>query len=180
LNLKKSTVLLFWILAPSAWSEELILPVKTLSGHPGSVSSIAFSSDSGILVSAGQRGTINLWDMKDFHSMRTWKDHSDSVSSVFYSPDGAKLLSGSQDKTLLVRSATDYTILNKTSLDDGVSGLVQDPKFKTLAAVLGGRRVQFLNGESYKPFIPWRAPQWLFLPSPRWRPWPGTILKSRS
>src|SRR3989344_1771365 len=109
--MKKSLILfclVFTFAGVAAGKEKIVLPFKTLSGHSGSVSSIAFSPDSGILVAAGQRGTINLWDMKDFHSMRTWKDHSDSVNSVFYSPGGKYLVSGSDDQTAILRSATDY------------------------------------------------------------------------
>src|SRR3989338_190146 len=83
-----ASMLLFEFVSQLAFCGEPILPVKTLSGHPGGVYSLSFSSDSRVLISAGQNGTINLWNMRDFHPMRTWKDHSGSVNSIFYSPGG--------------------------------------------------------------------------------------------
>src|SRR3990167_6881813 len=104
-----SAVLLALFLAPAVWADDAIVPVKTLSGHPGGVYSLSFMADSQVLVSAGEGGTINLWDMKDFHPMRTWKDHSDSVNSAFYSPDGKYMISGSDDQTVILRRSEEHT-----------------------------------------------------------------------
>ncbi len=137
--------------APAVNAEDKIVPAATLSGHPGGVYSLAFSSDSKVLVSAGQNGTINLWSTKDFHSMRTWKDHSDSVNSIFFSPDGKTLVSGGDDQTILIRSATDYTIEERIAAEGKVSALAQAPAGKTMAAVLNDKEVRFLEGKNYTP-----------------------------
>lgn len=148
--MRKSIVLLALIIAPSAQAEELLLPVKTLSGHPGGVYSLSFSSDAQVLVSAGEGGTINLWDMRDFHPMRTWKDHSDSVNSAFYSPGSKYLVSGSDDQTVILRSATDYSPVERISTEGKVTALSQSPDGKIFAAVLGKSKVKILSGRTFE------------------------------
>ena len=148
-----ASLLLALAISWTAFAEEPILPVKTLSGHPGGVYSLAFSSDSRVLVSAGQNGLINLWDFRDFRSIRTWKDHGDSVNSIFFSPDQKRLISGSDDQTIMVRNATDYSIVDKISMGDRVSFLAQSAKGETFAAVLGEKTIKFISAEKYEPFL---------------------------
>lgn len=133
-----------------ARADDKIEPIKTLSGHPGGIYSLAFSSDSGVLVSAGENGTINLWDMRDFHSMRTWKDHSGSVYGIFYDPSEKLLISGSADQTVLIRSATDYTILQRIAFSSPVTGLSQSPNGKFMAALLDDREIHFFETRGLK------------------------------
>ncbi len=148
----KKFLLAFAVLGTSlsfSWAEDAVLPLKTLSGHPGAVFSLAFSSDSQVLVSAGSPGTINLWDTKDFHSMRTWKDHSDSVRSIFYSPGGKFLISGGDDQTIIVRSAADYSVAERIPMVGKVGLLTQSANGKNLAAVLDEKTVRFLEEKTY-------------------------------
>ncbi|OGR83921.1 MAG: hypothetical protein A2901_07080 [Elusimicrobia bacterium RIFCSPLOWO2_01_FULL_54_10] len=141
---------LFPALALAAPDSDVIEPVKTLSGHPGGIYSLSFSSDSQVLVSAGENGTINLWDMGDFHSMRTWKDHSDSVNSIFYSRSDKYLISGSDDGTVLARSATEYSIVDKAVLEGKVSSLAQSPGGKLLAVVLDESKIKLISARNYE------------------------------
>ena len=74
--------------------------VRTLKGHSGSVSSVAFSPDGSYALSGSGDRTIRLWEIATGKELRRFEEHSDIVSTVVFSPDGRYVLSGSMDKTL--------------------------------------------------------------------------------
>jgi parallel beta-helix repeat protein len=71
--------------------------IRTLSGHTGSVHSVAFSPDGKILASGSWDWTIKLWDVATGKEIRTLSGHTGSVHSVAFSPDGKILASGSDE-----------------------------------------------------------------------------------
>ena len=76
--------------------EELAL----LTGHTGTVTSIAFSPDGETLASGSWDYTIRLWNVSSFTLNRTLAGHTSGVTSVAFSSDGKTLASGSVDKTV--------------------------------------------------------------------------------
>ncbi|GKZ27706.1 hypothetical protein AbraIFM66951_006144 [Aspergillus brasiliensis] len=80
----------------ATWSPEL----QTLTGHSGSVNSVAFSSDGLTLASGSDDNTIKLWNVKTGSELQTLTGHSGSVRSVAFSSDGSTLASGSSDQTI--------------------------------------------------------------------------------
>jgi len=62
--------------------------------HAGCVWSVAFSPDGQTIASAGQDGTVKLWDGKNGAKRATLMAHQDPVNAVVFSPDGKMLASG--------------------------------------------------------------------------------------
>jgi serine/threonine protein kinase len=107
---------------------------KTLTGHSGSVNSVAISPDGKSLVSGGYK-TIKLWNLETGKEIRTFLEHSDSVNSVAISPDGKTLVSGSGDNTVkLWDLQTGKEILTLKGHSDNVSSVAITPDGKTLVS----------------------------------------------
>ncbi len=74
--------------------------VRSLAGHKGAVTSVAYSPDGEHVLSGGEDGTLRLWETATGREVRTFTGHKAGVTSVAFSPDGATAVSGSNDSTL--------------------------------------------------------------------------------
>ena len=81
---------------------------STLTGHSGSVLSVAFSKDGTRLVSGSSDGTVKIWSAGSagtFECESTLSGHDGWVLSVCFSPDGKQIASGSKDNTMRIWDA---------------------------------------------------------------------------
>jgi WD40 repeat protein len=76
--------------------------IRRLSGHKGSVLSVAFSPDGKTLASAGSDQTIRLWSVATGKQMAALPGSAAPVNAVAFFPDGRTLVSASDDATLVL------------------------------------------------------------------------------
>jgi WD40 repeat protein/tRNA A-37 threonylcarbamoyl transferase component Bud32 len=109
--------------------------VATLTGHPNTVNSVAFSPDSRTLASGSYGHRIKLWDVQSQGEIATLTGHSSSVESVAFSPDGQTLASGSSDHTIKLWDVpSQRQIATLTGHPDTVNSVAFSPDGRMLAS----------------------------------------------
>lgn len=76
--------------------------LRTLSGHDGWVTSLAFDSDSRLLVSGGEDGSVILWDVDNGAPLVSLTGHTGAVNAVDIDPLDRWIVSGSDDHTVRI------------------------------------------------------------------------------
>jgi WD40 repeat protein len=88
---------------------------RTLKGHTGAVTAVAFSPDGGTLVSASTDATLKLWDVKNGELRSTLTGHSGAVLCAAFSHDGKTLASGGDDSNVLLWDVAAGKVVAKLS-----------------------------------------------------------------
>ena len=131
-------------------SADTLKPVRTLSGHRGSVNAVAFSPDgTEVFAASGENvlfGEVKQWNVADGKLIRTINGHSDILYSLAVSPDGKTLATGSYDQKIKLWDTRSGTEIRTLSGHNGcVFGLAFRPDGKILASASGDRTVKLWN-----------------------------------
>jgi WD40 repeat protein len=80
----------------SGWLKR-IHPFRARFEHPGPIHAVAFSPDGRMAATAGEGGTIWLWDVATGDPIGDGLHHSAKVGALAFSPDSRTLLTGGED-----------------------------------------------------------------------------------
>jgi WD40 repeat protein/tRNA A-37 threonylcarbamoyl transferase component Bud32 len=96
---------------------------------------MAFSSDGKRLVSAGQDGTVRVWDLGTGKELLTLNGHVGAVLAVAVSPDGKRLASAGEDKMIRIwDAASGFELLTLKGHTNRVRGVAFSPDSRRLAS----------------------------------------------
>ena len=74
-----------------------VTEVLSLTGHDGAVNSVTLNPDGSLLASAGDDGTVRLWQLADLNNPIVLSLHEAAAYVVTFNPDGTFLASGGGD-----------------------------------------------------------------------------------
>ncbi|WP_373535292.1 WD40 repeat domain-containing protein [Microcoleus sp.] len=86
------------------WDMKTGNPLKTLTGHKGSVDAVAITPDGKQIVSASTStdSTIKIWNIETGENIDTFIGHQSSIRAIAITPDGKNIVSASSDTTLKI------------------------------------------------------------------------------
>jgi eukaryotic-like serine/threonine-protein kinase len=78
------------------------LRIKLMDSKQGMLHAVAYAPDGSCFATAGDNGTVRVWDAKRLKLITELKGHEAWVKTLDFSPDSKVLVSGSGDKTVRV------------------------------------------------------------------------------
>lgn len=106
------------------WDHETGLYERTLKGHTGYVSGLAFDNRGGVLASCSLDMSAKLWDMTTYTCTKTLRGHEHTISAIKFTVSGDQVLTCSRDATLKMwEVSTGYCIRTFVGHGDWVKNL---------------------------------------------------------
>ena len=132
--------------AVKLWDVASGAELRTLLGHSGWITSVAFSADGRLLASGSGDRTVKLWDVTTGNEVRTLGGFLDRVSCLAFSPDGKTLAVGDHAASIkLWDAATANPIRTITTHSDLFSSVAFSPDGQKLVTASWSSAVSIWN-----------------------------------
>ncbi len=95
------------------WSIPEAKMLRTIPGHQGVVTSVAFSPDGKLLASVDYQNAIKLWRIQDGRELWTFQEQGETVQHVLFSQDNKWLASSSMDRNITLWDLTLDTVVER-------------------------------------------------------------------
>ena len=95
---------------PRLWTRDGA-PIKSLQGHEGPVTHVAFSPNGELFATASKDGTVRIWKSFNGTEVTILRGHRDEVLHVEFSPDSFQILTTSADKTARLWDIGDVNLI---------------------------------------------------------------------
>jgi WD40 repeat protein/predicted Ser/Thr protein kinase len=130
------------------WDAETYRLVDTLTGHEGTVLSVAFNADGRLLASGGADSLIKVWDVASKDCLRTLSGHADEVFAAVFHPTEPRIASGGSDRLVrLWDTTTGEELVRLPGHSDYVYSLAFSPDGKTLVSSSGDTTLRLWDTE---------------------------------
>jgi DNA-binding beta-propeller fold protein YncE len=130
-------IFLAWVCCSASGQEELIPPMRTLTGHKGGVTSVAYFPDGRRIVTGSRDGTARVWDVTTGESLRTIEGQKGTVYAVAVSADGARVATGAGDGVVRVWDVKSGELV---AMLEGHTGTVRGVAYLPDGTILSGGR----------------------------------------
>ncbi len=96
-----------------------------LQGHSDCVCGAAFSGEGTRLATAGEDGTVRIWELADGGCCVAVLEHPNDPESIDWSPDSRFIVTGCNDGVMRLYSGLDYSLLATSDVADAAVRLVR-------------------------------------------------------
>ena len=101
----------------------------TFQGHVGDVNMGVFSPDGLSILTAGDDGTVRLWETATGTMIRQFSGHTNKVNSAKFNSDGSRIVSASEDGTVRIWNTTTGAEIVPGGIDHNAGAAVNYAEF---------------------------------------------------
>jgi translation initiation factor 3 subunit I len=102
-------------------------PVRAMSGHQGNINEALWGSLNQTIISAGDDGTVRLWDVETGKEVLKVHDHKKAIRSLQFSKDRSMVITASSDHTAKLYDAKTLTLMKTYTSDRPLNSAAISP-----------------------------------------------------